>query len=84
MKKGRGQTDRSKPVYFEDGLVLKVGGLGKLLGCCSETARKIADTTEGFPPERVFGRGVQGWSRPEVEAWLLSPTNPAVREGTNG
>lgn len=78
MGKGRGPTDRSKPAYFQGGLIVKVGGLGLLLGCCPQTARKVADTTPGFPPERIFGRGVQGWSRLEIEAWLLSPTAVVV------
>jgi hypothetical protein len=74
----RGPTRRDKPVYFEEGLILKVGGLGRLLGCCPATARKVARETVGFPAERIFGRGIQGWSRLEVEAWLVSPTNPAA------
>ena len=51
-----------------------------MLGCCPQTARKIADTAPGFPPERIFGRGIQGWSRLEIEAWLLCPTATTVCE----
>lgn len=74
----RSQTDRSKPVYFEDGLILKATGLGRLLGCGPRTASKIARETPGFPKAVIWGRGSYGWSRLEVEAWLLNPTNPAA------
>lgn len=77
-RRPRGKTDRSKAVYFEDGMVLKIGGLAKLLGCCPDSARKIADGAEGFPAKRILGRGIEGWCRPEVEAWLLNPTAQAV------
>jgi predicted DNA-binding transcriptional regulator AlpA len=76
--KGRGPTDRTKPRYFEQGLLLKSGGLAQLLGCCPHTASKIAKETKGFPPKRCLGRGREGWSRPEIEAWLLNPTAPPV------
>ena len=80
MNRGRkagSKTDRSKPVYFEDGMILKIGGLAKLLGCGVDAAREIADTG-GFPPQRIFKRGCKGWSRMEVMAWLRNPTAPPV------
>lgn len=77
----RGPTKRSEPAYFDgtEGLIVKIGGLKRLLGCKSPvTARKIARETEGFPQERFWGRGIYGWNRLEVEAWFRNQASMAV------
>ncbi len=67
-------------VYYVDGGIIKLEGLAKLLGCSKPSAQKIAAEAVGFPPKRVLARGIEGWCRPEIEAWLLNPTAPPVDE----
>ena len=62
------------PKYFMGGRIIKIGGLAKILGCCPATARKIAMEAEGFPPKKIWARGLEGWSRAEVLAYLKNPT----------
>ena len=82
--KGRGRCDggnqgrggmsmKDRPAFFMEGEILKAGGLGKLLGCGSVTARRIAEGAEGFPKKRIWGRGIEGWSRQEVMEYLSNP-----------
>lgn len=72
--------DKEKAIYFMNGKVLKIGGLAQLLGCSEPSARMIATEAEGFPPKRVFARGIEGWSRAEIDAWFENPTAPPVGE----
>lgn len=67
----------SRPTFFMAGEILKIGGLAQLLGCSEPTARKISEG-EGFPPKRIWGRGIEGWSRQEVMAYLANPAAKAV------
>ncbi len=71
---------KKRPTFYMEGEILKVGGLGILLGCCPTSARRIAEETEGFPPKRIFGRGREGWSRQEIMAYLANPTAPPVNQ----
>lgn len=71
-------SNREKAIYFMDGDVLKIGGLAKLFGCSEPSARKIANEAVGFPRRIIFARGIEGWSRPEIEAWFKNPTAPRV------
>ncbi|MCK4620685.1 MAG: hypothetical protein KAT62_00580 [Desulfuromonadales bacterium] len=69
---------KDRPTFFMGGEILKAGGLGKLLGCCPVTARRIAEGADGFPPKRIWGRGIEGWSRQEVMEYLSNPAADSV------
>ena len=45
--------------------------LGKVLGCCRDTARKIAKSPDFPAPRKVYG-DIYGWLSEEVDQWLRS------------